>query len=148
MKYILIGLFILGTHFSFGQQVQKTLVKTLNPQGEQQIIFDLAGDIEVERWQNKTVQVQIEISYNNANVHILKYLISKGRYNVITEFKADGLVIKMPNASKDVKVNKEGDLLDEATSFKVFVPQNFTVSRADKGEITSVVSDAGSVVAQ
>ena len=64
------------------------------------------------------------IELQNTNVHMLKYLITKGRYNLNAVQTDKGMVISTPGRQKEVVVNKKGDKLLETVVYTVFVPNN------------------------
>jgi len=134
MKNIFLLVFMFFASISVAQQAQKTLLKTFNVNGHQQVVLNVEGNVDVEKWNEPTVRVQMHITYNNASVHVMKYLISKGRYNLKSVSTADGFEISNPNAGKDVKISKEGKLLSETITYKVFVPENMSVIVADESQ--------------
>ncbi len=147
MKNVIVVLFMFISSISVAQQAQKTLLKTFPLNGQEQVVLNLDGDVHIERWNNPTVRVQMEITYHNANVNIMKYLISKGRYNLTTEGTADGLAITNPNTGKNVQISKEGKILKETIAYKVFLPENVSFIVAEKSQ-ASVVSNDGEIATQ
>ena len=85
MKNTFLLLFMLISSITIAQQAEKTLIKTFNANNTDQVVLDFAGDISIEKWNNPTIRVRMQISYQNASVHIMKYLITKGRYNLKSE---------------------------------------------------------------
>lgn len=118
---------ILVTSSSVAQQAQKNLLKTFDLNGQRQVVLNLDGDVNIERWNNGTLRVQMDISYENANVHIMKYMISKGRYNLAMSSTADGLVIEHPNTLDPAKISKDGTLLKEAIVYTVVLPKDVKI---------------------
>lgn len=141
MKNIFVLVFMFFASISVAQQAQKTLLKTFNVNGHQQVVLNFDGNVNVQKWQEPTVRVQMQITYKNANVHIMKYLISKGRYNLKSASTADGFEISNPNAGKDVQISKDGKLLSETISYKVFVPTTMSVIVADESQASIVNTD-------
>ncbi len=139
MKNIFLVVFMFFGGISVAQQAQKTLLKTFNVNGHQQVVLDFDGSaVEVEKWNQPTVRVQIQITYTNANVHIMKYLITKGRYDLKSASTADGFEISSPNTNKEVKINKEGTVLVETVTYKVFVPENMSVIVSDESQASVI----------
>ena len=128
---------IVFVSFSYGQNTQKTLVKTFNLKGSKAVVLDTKSSVEVKEWSNETMRIQMSITLENANTHMLKYLITKGRYNLSTELTDDGLVVSFPGRKKDVVVNKNGDKLKEVVTYTVFVPSDVTAKTLT--ELTGVV---------
>lgn len=117
-------LFIAGT--AFGQQAEKTLVKSFNIDGEQEVILDLPGEVEVKHWNNKVMRVQMTISLNNGSVPMLKSLISAGRYNLDAKTADDEFVVYAPNMAREIKLR--GEPLKEKIAYTVLSPENVTVT--------------------
>lgn len=114
---------VLTTSFSFAQ-TEKTLVKTFNLQGNTSVILDLDGNVEVQEWGESTMRVHMTIKLENSNVHMLKYLLTQGRYNLVLKNSDEGAVVTSPGRKKAVVINKAGDVLTEMVSYTVFVPRN------------------------
>lgn len=125
-KLLTILSLIVFVSFSYGQNTQKTLVKTFNLKGSKVVVLDTKSSVEVKEWSNETMRIQMSITLENANTQMLKYLITKGRYNLSTELTDDGLVVSFPGRKKDVIVNKNGDKLKEIVAYTVFVPSDVT----------------------
>ncbi len=114
---------ILTISFAFGQ-TEKTLVKTFNLQGATAVVLNLGGNVEVQEWSENTLRVQMNITLENTNVNMLKYLITQGRYNLVLEPTNEDPVITSPGREKNVVINKDGDILTETVTYVVFVPKN------------------------
>ena len=141
MKNTFLSVFMLIASISVAQQAEKTLIKTFNANGTDQIVLDLTGDVNIQKWSNPTIRVQMNISYENASVHIMKYLITKGRYNLQSEESADGLRISIPEAGKDVVISKDGKILVETITYTVFTPENVAVVILDESQATVLSND-------
>lgn len=130
---------ILATSFTYAQ-TEKTVVKTFNLQGSTSVILNLNGDVEVQEWSESTLRVHMNIKLENSNVHMLKYLLTQGRYNLVLENTDTGVTITSPGRDKDVIINKEGDKLSEAIKYTVFVPQNVATEILNKKAVEETVS--------
>ena len=123
MKQILltlIGLFTLTTLTA--QQANKTLIKTINIEDAKLLKVDVDGMIKTASWDRENlIRVQMEITYENASVHVMKYLITKGRYNIKLEKPS---LILQPNYTDKVQINKNGDLLIEKVTYTFFLPDD------------------------
>lgn len=115
---------MLVTSSSVAQQAQKNLLKTFDLNSQRQVVLNLDGDVNIERWNNSTLRVQMDISYENANVHIMKYMISKGRYNLTMSSTADGVMIEHPNKLAAAQISKDGTLLKESIVYTIVLPKD------------------------
>lgn len=127
------------TNFTFAQ-TEKTVVKTFNLQGNTSVVLNLNGDVEVQEWSESTLRVHMNIKLENSNVHMLKYLLTQGRYNLKLENTDSGVSITSPGRDKDVIINKDGDKLSEAVSYTVFVPQNVTTKIVNEEAVEEEVT--------
>lgn len=124
---------ILATSITYGQ-TEKTVVKTFNLQGNSSVVLNLNGAVEIKEWSESTLRVHMNIKLNNSNVHMLKYLLTQGRYNLKLENTSRGLVLTSPGREQDVVINKNGDILSETVNYTVFVPHNVTTEIINKSE--------------
>jgi len=117
--------FLLLSGSMLGQQAEKTLVKSFNLLGNQTVVIDLDGPVEVKSWTNKTVRIEMNIALENRPVSFLKGMITAGRYNLKSSQIEQGLKINAPGM--DRKVVLKGDELKETLSFVVFAPEDVIV---------------------
>ena len=119
------------------QQANKTLVKTLDINSVETLFVDLDGEIVTKTWDTEGfARVQIAITYENASTNIMRFLISKGRYNLsLTPDTVGAFMINQPNYKEDVQIDKEGSLLIEKLIYTFYVPKG--VSVVNNREITS-----------
>lgn len=145
---LLIGLLCLA-QVNFGQSaVQKTLVKTFNGRGVEQVTFQVEShNVVVKRYAEAHIRIFTEISYHNSDLNRMKYLIAKGRYNLQETQGENGLTISCPGIQQAIPINREGDLLKESISFTVYVPENMVVIVND-GAQASVTNVATPTMAQ
>jgi hypothetical protein len=142
MKNIIFSIVLmLIASISVAQQAQKNLLKTFDLNGHNEVVLHLDGDVNIERWNNSMLRIQMDISYQNASVNIMKYLISKGRYDLTMTAAAEGLVVEHPNRIDATPINKEGTLLEETIVYTVYVPQNVVVMVNKNGQTTVLNSD-------
>ncbi|MFK7946135.1 MAG: hypothetical protein AB8G11_01000 [Saprospiraceae bacterium] len=130
---------VLTTSFTYAQ-TEKTVVKTFNLQGSTSVVLNLNGDVEVQEWSESTLRVHMSIKLENSNVHMLKYLLTQGRYNLKLDNTDAGVTMTSPGRNKDVIINKEGDKLSETVTYTVFVPQNVTTEIINKKTVEEAVS--------
>jgi len=148
MKNIIVVLFMFIASISVAQQAQKTLLKTFNINNSEQVVLDINGVVNVEKWSNPTVRVQMEITYSNANIHVMKYLITKGRYNLKSEITADGYEISVPEVGESVQISKDGKILEETISYTIYIPENVSVIVTETSQASVFSTDKKDVVAQ
>jgi len=116
---------LLLSNVVFGQQAEKTLVKSFNMMGNQTVVVDLDGPVEVKSWPNKTVRVVMNISLGNRPMSFLKGMITAGRYNLKSTQIEEGLKISAPGMDRKVVLKTEE--LKETLSFVVFAPEDVVV---------------------
>ena len=110
---------------TFGQGVEKTLVKSFNLEGISTVQFDVEGSVEIKTWNNELLRVQMTISAENSSENVLKSLISSGRYNLKADSTAEHFVIKAPALQKEVMIS--GKKLEDVVSFIIFAPKDVAV---------------------
>lgn len=125
MKNLILLLSLISSTLVYGQQSStKTLIKTFNVKGFNLITADLEGKLNVQHWDNENLaRVKMVITYQNANEHMMKYLIMKGRYNLQFSKEKDNLLYH-PNYTKKLQINKKGDLLIEHISYTLILPRD------------------------
>lgn len=131
-------LLLIATTFTFAQEAEKTLVKSFNLQGNQVVVLDLEGAIEVKTWSNDIMRVQMTISHKNTSEAILKSLIKAGRYNLKSEIEEDGLKVTAPGLQREVTIR--GKLLDDSVSYVVFAPENVLVKKSNEASTSTDLS--------
>jgi hypothetical protein len=141
-KIITLIALVLTTSLVFGQ-TEKTLVKTFNLQGNTSVALNLNGNVIVEEWGESTLRVHMNITLENTNVNMLKYLITQGRYNLVLTTTDTGVVLATPGRDKDVIINKEGNVLSEKVTYTVFVPRNIEVEILNKDAVEQETAQSG-----
>lgn len=131
-------LLLIATTFTFAQEAEKTLVKSFNLQGNQVVVLDLEGAIEVKTWSNDIMRVQMTISHKNTSEAILKSLIKAGRYNLKSAIEEDGLKVTAPGLQREVTIR--GKLLDDSVSYVVFAPENVLVKKSNEASTSTDLS--------
>ena len=111
-------------HSVTAQNAQKTLIKSFNLKGSNYVELNFDGKVAIKEWNNTTLRVQMGIELQNSSVHMLKYLITKGRYNLKAVETEKGMTISTPGRQKKVVVNKKGDKLQETVLYTVYIPAN------------------------
>ena len=118
----------------FAQSAERTLVKSFNLKGNDSVVLDLKGEVDVQQWNSDLVRIQINIHLENGNDAVLKSLIFAGRYNLKGSDEATGYVIKSPGLMKEVTL--KGNLLKERLSYTVFAPEDVLVQLSDSSATT------------
>ena len=122
---LFVSLFLLATSGLFAQSIEKTLVRSFNIQGAQEVALEVDAPVEVKTWSQKIMRIQINVALERGSESMLRSLIQTGRYNLKGEM-LDGLyTVTIPGLSRQVRVN--GSILSENLSYVVFVPENVHV---------------------
>jgi len=117
--------FFLATVLVIAQtNIEKTLVKSFNLKGNQEITLNLEGDIDVQERSGEIVRVQMTIGVAGSEA-MLKSLITAGRYNLKMKDTEDGAIINSPGLQREITVR--GKKLIETISYIVYVPEDVTV---------------------
>jgi hypothetical protein len=118
-----------------GQQAEKTLVKSFNMLGNQAVLLDLHGPVEVLEWNQEQLRVQMTITLQNGTEVILKSLVQAGRYNLQAEEKDGEFRVFAPSLEKEVKMRNGLDI-GEVVKFQVYAPAKVTVRASADAETT------------
>lgn len=108
-----------------GQQSEKTLVKSFNLKGNQFVLLDLDGNVEVKEWTNGLMQVQITVGLQNGTDAMLKSLVQAGRYNLKGDDSTGEFKVVAPGLQR--KVTVRGNELEESISYTVFAPKDVNI---------------------
>lgn len=121
-KLTLLLLSALTLSFSLqAQQVEKVLVKSINPEATKSVLIQMNYPVEVQTWSGKIIRVQMNVGLENGSENILKSLVSAGRYNVRAKANGEIMVLTLPSMAKEVRVG--GQELKESISLTVFIPE-------------------------
>lgn len=118
-------LLLFVSFITYGQQVEKTLVKSFNLQGNQVVALQMDGPIEVRTWNNNFLRVQMQVTLKEGSEALLKSLVQAGRYNLRHEIGNDTYKVLAPQLGLEVKVG--GKPLQDTVSYIVFAPENVVV---------------------
>lgn len=119
---------------TFAQSVEKTLVKSFNLKGQDIVLMDVAGNVEVKEWNGDIMRIQMSIELTNGTNSMLKSLVQARRYNLMGKVKGDEYVVNMPSLAKQVKIR--GKELKEKISYTVFVPADVQVKLSDDSTVS------------
>ncbi len=125
---VLLGLLVSTS--AIAQQAEKSLVKSFNLLGNQTLVIDLEGPVEVKTWTNNSVRVQMDIELYNRPVIFLKGMIMAGRYNLQSSQIEEGLLIKAPGMEREVKL--KGEELQEKLAYVIYAPEDVHVIMANE----------------
>ncbi len=117
--------FLLLATVSHGQQAEKTLVKSFNLKGNQVVLLDLDGNVEVKEWNNELMRVQITVALQNGTEAMLKSLVQAGRYNLDSDDSTGEYKVLAPGLQR--KVTVRGNELAENISYTIFAPSKVAV---------------------
>ena len=122
----IVFLFLLVSISIVGQNAEKTLVRAFNLQGNQEILLDIDGAVEIQSWNQEQMRIMMTISLAEGSELMLKNLVKIGRYNLTAEETTDGLTISAPALGKQVKL-RDGSEFNEIISMVVYAPNNVSV---------------------
>lgn len=113
--------------FVFSQEKlhsETELLRTIPIEDEcQPVVFMLYGDIAVEEWENKYMQIKTNVYALNFGENLLEYLVASGRYNLkMSTREEDGaLIIEMPK--RELVIMKRNANLEEHLEIHIYVPK-------------------------
>lgn len=122
--FILTWIALLGIVVVTFAQAQKTLVKTLAvEEPTYEVVFDLPGNVEVMKWDNKTIRIITTITAQNTQEQVLKALVAAGRYNyeMLVDETTGKITIDMPQKEQIIIINNVD--LDEQLEFEIYLPR-------------------------
>lgn len=139
---VLTVLLLFASSFVFGQQAEKTLVKSFNVGAYETVAIQMDAPVEVQTWNNSLLRIQIHISLESGSDALLKSLVQAGRYNLRHRIEDGKYEIFAPDMDMLVKIG--GKPLKDKVSFKVFAPEGVTVVLPQDAE-EDEVADAETV---
>ncbi len=128
-SFTLTVLLLFVSFMTYGQQVEKTLVKSFNLQGNQVVALQMDGPIEVKAWNNDFLRVQMQVTLKEGSEALLKSLVQAGRYNLRYEIDGESYKILAPQLGLVVKVGSKP--LEDSVSYIVYAPENVLVKVPD-----------------
>ena len=121
----LLTLLMVGT-FSFAQESDKTLVKSLNPQECPNVKIDIKNKgIESNPWDEGTIRVELEVKAN-VPAAVLDQLAKAGRYSIDGGKDGEVYLVKAPNLDKSITIG--GKDLEEEIKITVKTPGYFALA--------------------
>lgn len=131
-------LITLISQLAFAQVAEKTLVKSFNLQGQQLVVLNLDGDVQVQEWNNDIMRVQMTISIPNVHTTTLKSLVQAGRYNLKSKLGDESYEVYSPGLQREVKI--KGQKLDEKINYIVYAPNDVVVKLAGEASTSNIQS--------
>lgn len=106
-------------------QAEKTLVKSVDLNGNIAITAALNGHTTISEWDKDFIRITTHVKLTNSNESILERLVSVGRYEISLD-EVDGVMtLTMPKASTAVVL--KGTSLVEQYSFEITVPKKISI---------------------
>ena len=131
--FVIISLFVFNGVFG---QTQKTFVKSFPLNGDNFVVLNLDGDVEVKEWSEPFMRVHTNVELENASSQVLKLFLMQGRYRLTTGFQDGAKFIASTPRSANVKY--KGQVLNETVTYTVFVPEYTEVQNANNEDETTV----------
>ncbi|MCP4440354.1 MAG: hypothetical protein GY810_15520 [Aureispira sp.] len=120
-------------------QSQKTFIKSLPLDGNQNVTLAAAGNVQVSEWDKDYIRITTTVEVLNFNEDILKRLVAVGRYSLESTTKDGALIVTMPKIATQVTI--KGSLLKEVFKYEIQVPKNVTVdTQAEDATTTAEVN--------
>lgn len=110
---------ILVANIAFAQ-AQRTFVKSFNLKGDNQVVVNLDGPVEVKEWDQEVVRVLMNVSFENANDSALRFFTEKGRYRILQTTKNGTLVISAMPRGGNIKY--QGRQVEEVVTYTILIP--------------------------
>lgn len=128
MKTIVFPFFfalLASLQLSAQEQSERTLVKSINPAGNQGVVFNFPHEaLAATPWGEAHIRVELEVQAN-APMYVLEGLAKANRYKLESYSKNDTLFLQAPNLEKRVTVG--GEDLVETIRVHVSAPGYFKV---------------------
>ena len=119
---ILLPLLLLSS-FATGQ-TEKTFVQSFALSGKSVLTLYLGPNVTVQQWDNAHARFQVAVAVGVPE-SLFKSLVETGRYTPKITIEAESVVVKMPSAANELRIN--GHVVAEHCQFMVYVPKNVTV---------------------
>ncbi len=119
---VLTILLMLVAPMLFGQQAEKTLVKSFNLEGLQTVSLGIDAPVEITEWDQPFLRVQMHIELETGSEALLKSLVRAGRYNLKGQTAKDIYTIIAPDLNREVKIG--GQLLADRVTFVINKPRH------------------------
>lgn len=118
-RFITMLALILVANIAFAQ-AQRTFVKSFNLKGDNQVVLNLDGPVEVKEWNEGIVRVLMNVTFETGNDAALRFYVEKGRYRIIQKAENGAMAISVMPRKGDIKY--QGREVGEVVTYTVFVP--------------------------
>ena len=132
-----LAVLLLAPPFLQAQNAERTLVKSFNLQGQNQVFFDVDGDYQISERTSPSLRVQMVITLQDGNDSTLKTLITTRRYDLLSKVVDGELVIFAPVL--DRKVSIAGKEISDSVRYEVQAPATVNI-RFRSSEATANVT--------
>ncbi len=137
MREILIVLLSFLIVSSVLGQAQTTFVKSFKLNGNDYVILNLDGEVEVKEWEDSFLRIHTNVAIDNASSQALKAFSMQGRYNLKPSITDDGS-LSIEAVPRPVNVKYKGQTLGENVTYTVFIPKNVGIEVNGKEIETSI----------
>jgi len=101
-------------------QAETHIVKSITCADAQNVVFELAGEVDVQEWDEDFIRINANVQVLNTSEVMLKRLVSVGRYNV-EKTGTETINIQTPNMSNHIII--QGADLEEIVKYEISVPR-------------------------
>ena len=121
-------LILLATSSYMTAQIEKTLIKAFNLNGNDIVLMDVdaKSDVTVQTWNEDQMRITMTVSLENGSDMMLTSLVKVGRYNIDSNSDNGIYRVYLPGLEKEVKL-RSGNKLVENIDFEIFAPSNIQV---------------------
>jgi hypothetical protein len=137
IKLLLAAVVLAMSTLSLQAQDGKTLVRSLDPAGNNAIVLDFGFPVSGEEWDQNTMRVLLDVKLVNGSEDVLSQLVKVGRYTVEGRIENGKFIVYAPSILKEVTV--KGVKMEEQFKATIYVPSGAEVSTA-KGDVVQIES--------
>jgi hypothetical protein len=88
-----------------------------------------AAQVEVVEWAGSEILIEVTVSSKSGSTAILNHLQKEGRYDLIVTVE-NGTATVLNKLAKRQTIKAKGAEMDEQVTYKISVPENYTVTNA------------------
>ncbi len=137
-RFILMSAFVLVANMAFAQ-AERTFVKSFNLKGDNQVVLNLDGAVEVKEWDEEIVRVMMNVSFENANDNAIRFFAERGRYRILQ--KAENGTMLISNMARSGNIKYQGREVGEVVTYTVYVPNGTSVEVEGAETVSNTSSD-------
>jgi hypothetical protein len=86
-----------------------------------------SAQVEVVEWAGSEILIEVTVSSKSGSTAILNHLQKEGRYDLIVTVE-NGTAMVLNKLAKRQTIKAKGAEMDEQVSYKILVPENYTVT--------------------